>query len=237
MLGWAECVLPMSLTKVVRRHPGWLLAGAVVWYLVLCGVTAWPMLNALNPRPFEGTLLQATYNPSAVKSIQRNTCLITTGNTTGTRTITAVTTANTLLTYNGFDNGGTTATNPAASFTGITLTNSTTVTCNMNTAPAGVTNTTYFVVTEYLPTTFATAPQYFALAETGGGAQSSYTISPALTATTKADARWLGTTYTNATYNWRDFPAFDVASTSSLATHMNANANSQTIYGVVWEWR
>jgi hypothetical protein len=81
----------------------------------------------LNPRLFEGTVLEATYTPSAIKSITPVTITIAAAAGTNTQTV-AVTAANSVLVFNGQIHSS--SVGPDSAWVNGTITNGTTITAN-----------------------------------------------------------------------------------------------------------
>lgn len=118
---------------------------------------------------------------SLIKSIQRGTV-----NGGATATITAVVVANSRLRYLGRHSNNDTQDLDTGS---LTFTNSTTITCNVNTGGGGV--VVSFEVTEYMPGVVKSVQRATV------GAQTTATITAVNTA--KSELDWLGSTTTSAT--------------------------------------
>jgi hypothetical protein len=86
------------------------------------------MSRQLNPAQMWSQQPLASRTASVIKSIQSGTIALPNGNTTGTATISAVTTAKSMITLNGLSSTSGNATYPHTRMGYIALTNTTTVT-------------------------------------------------------------------------------------------------------------
>jgi hypothetical protein len=91
-----------------------------------------------------------SYRPSIIRSIQRGTIAISSGASSNTATITAVTTANTMLLYNGNSSDDASGDNPSRAQARITLTNSTTITATRGATTNNIPAVNYSAV-EFFP--------------------------------------------------------------------------------------
>ena len=91
---------------------------------------------------------------------------------------------------------------------------------------------------EYYGNIFQTSPQYFAVTIANAASTATYTISPALTATTKAFVNQLGCTYDTASNAFRSIQ-YDVSVTNptTVTVARSGATGGLTVYGVVGEFR
>lgn len=122
--------------------------------------TAWH-----NPRLFDGTVLEATYLPTPIKSIQSSSVTIVNAATTAAVVISSVSTSNAVVRWLG--NTGLDTNNPIASLGCVQLTDATHVTGQRGGGVSG-SITIGFVVTEYLPQVLKQAVQQKTISITDG---------------------------------------------------------------------
>jgi hypothetical protein len=102
------------------------------------------------PHLLTGTVLEATYTPTPIKSIQYGSIAMTAGTGSNTATITSVDTTATAVTFGGNDCNDTASTQAQGScFSRLTLTNATTITATRD-ASASVAASVQYIAVEYL---------------------------------------------------------------------------------------
>jgi hypothetical protein len=130
--------------------------------------------------------------PGFIKSIQRSTVTIASGNTSATQTITAVDPSNSRLKFLGCDSTGADAF--VAGLTRLTFTNGTTITATVNTAPSANLVTSFEVI-EYFPGVIKNV-QRSTITVNSGATTGTASITPVTT--TKAEVSYLGATVTSS---------------------------------------
>ena len=165
---------------------------------------------------------------SLIKSVQRGTCAVAAGATTGTSTITVVDTANCSVRFLGFidPNNGDGTTNPDVHFTRITLTNSTTLTATRATSDATYGRTVRFEVIEFLPGLLRSVQR--GIVTLPGNASSTTTITSVNTDKTVMGFLGFTTNFGSASNN---LEGLDVALTN--ATTVTGTVGNGTATGIV----
>ena len=175
---------------------------------------------------FPGTPAEAFYRASIIKSIQRGTCTIAQGASSGTSTITAVVTANSVVTDESTRGGagGSSDLTVNTLWTKLVLTNTTTVTCSVNTATASSTRNVAFTVLEFYPNNLtANAVQRGTIAATGGASTATAAITAVVMA--KSWVPWSGmSTTSTANYGSADQWMGTLALTSTTVVTVTQDA-------------
>jgi hypothetical protein len=181
---------------------------------------------ALTGSALSSTLSRWT-QPGFVMAVQRGTVTITSGNVSGTATITSVVTANTRFRFLGCNDSGVDA--QPSLLAKVALTNATTVTATVNTAP---TNNLVvgFEVTEYYPGILKSV-QRGTITVTGGTGTNTASITTVVTQ--KSELAWLGATVASTA---RDIPWLTLTNATTV-TATNVSGSSTAIVGYeVAEW-
>lgn len=165
-----------------------------------------------------------------IKSIQRGTVTIASGNTSGTATITAVVTANTRLKYLGSNDAGA---DSSASFSAyVLLTNTTTVTATVLGAPTAGGITLKFEVVEYFDGVLKSV-QRAAIGIGAGSVSNTATITAV--DTTKSELTWLGQTVSGGA-DAREGIYIVLTSATVVTATTNVAAGAETVAFEVAEY-
>jgi hypothetical protein len=199
--------------------------------LILSGVKLAPPTKWENPRLFPGTLLEATYTPSILKSIQTSTIAIADTAASGTAAITSVDTTRAVVQFQGWSGDAAVSQNMGNDFPEIELTSAILVTASRSTAVKSGAMTVAFTVLEYLPVVLKSNVQRGTIAMTSGGANSvNATISAVVVA--KSLVIYSGTSMD--TSGSRETPYLRLTGTTTVnATRNGSTSNSTTAYQVV----
>lgn len=170
------------------------------------------------------------YRANRVKNIQRGTVAITSGNTSGTATITAVVAANTRLKNLGSNDAAADSITSQTCY--VQLTNTTTVTATVLGAPTGAGITLKFEVVEYYDGVLKSV-QRGTIAIGGGSVSNTATITAV--DTTKAELTSLG--QTSGAADARNGIYLALTNATTVTATNNAAAAAETIGFEVAEWR